>query len=265
MCFRLYIIPSIVPYSHCPATWCVKQALKTFRASLIPYLILGKPEITKRPPLIPTLIPFRWEKRAGVRNSVPNSQQTRFSFGCHSVPNSQRKPNCALFYSVFFKFAAIIDYLDYESTLPDMKRTFFSEFKFYTMDKVQDLIKNIPETPYGQASEGVQQTESQSTPSCGSARPSPAEVAGMNKVQAAKTLLIGDTRKAQAISDFVKTMFMRDMVPIADLSTQNCLYEAWLHQISNSDFMYNPDSGEPYSALDLRMQLLYNMAVDYEQ
>ena len=46
-----------------------------------------------------------------------------------------------------------MDYLDYESTLPDMKRTFFSEFKFYTMDKVQDLIKNIPETPYGQAPE----------------------------------------------------------------------------------------------------------------
>ena len=36
-----------------------------------------------------------------------------------------------------------MDYLDYESTLPDMKRTFFSEFKFYTSDKVQDLIKNI--------------------------------------------------------------------------------------------------------------------------
>ena len=36
-----------------------------------------------------------------------------------------------------------MDYLDYESTLPDMKRTFFSEFKFYTSDEVQDLIKNI--------------------------------------------------------------------------------------------------------------------------
>ena len=159
-----------------------------------------------------------------------------------------------------------MDYLDYESILPDMKRTFFSDFKFYTMEKVQDLIKNIPETPYGQAPKGVEQAESQApTSSYGSARLTPAEVARMNKFQAAKTLLIGDTRKAQAISDFVKTMFMRDMAPIADLSTQNCLYEAWLHQISNSDFMYNPDSGEPYSALDLRIQLLYNMAVDYEQ
>ena len=118
----------------------------------------------------------------------------------------------------------------------------------------------------GKAPEGVEQRErdSQSTPSCGSARLTPSEVARMNKVQAAKTLLIGDTRKAQAISDFVKTMFMRDMVPIADLSTQNCLYETWLDQISNSDFIYHPDSGEPYSAFDLRMQLLYNMAVDYE-
>ena len=62
MCFRLYIIPSIVPYSNCPATWCVKQPLKMPRASVIPYLILGKPELDKRASLIPTLILFQWEK-----------------------------------------------------------------------------------------------------------------------------------------------------------------------------------------------------------
>ena len=72
---------------------------------------------------------------ACVRNSVPNSQQTRSVFGCNSIPNSYLKPNCALFYSVFFKFAAIMDYLNYESTLPDMKRTFFSDFKLYTMER----------------------------------------------------------------------------------------------------------------------------------
>ena len=86
----------------------------------------------------------------------------------------------------------------------------------------------------------------------------------MNKVPAAKTLLLGDTRKVQAIADFVKSMFMRDIVPIEDLSTQNCLYEAWLEQISNSDFMYHSDTGEQYSPLDLRTQLLYNMVVNYE-
>ena len=86
----------------------------------------------------------------------------------------------------------------------------------------------------------------------------------MNKVPAAKTLLLGNTRQAQAISDFVKSMFMKDMVPIDDLSSQNCLYEAWLEQISNSDFMYHPDTGEQYSPLNLRTQFLYNMSVDYE-
>ena len=66
MCFRLYIIPSIVPYSHYPAIWCVKQPLKTPRASVIPYLILSKPQLDKRGPLIPTLIPFRQEKPVRV-------------------------------------------------------------------------------------------------------------------------------------------------------------------------------------------------------
>ena len=91
-----------------------------------------------------------------------------------------------------------MDYLDYESTLPDMKRTFYSGFKFYSMDKVQDLIKNIPETRYGQYPEGIEPESESTTTSSGSSRLSPAEVARMNKVQAAKTLLKGDTRKAQA-------------------------------------------------------------------
>ena len=78
-----------------------------------------------------------------------------------------------------------MDYLDYESTLPDMKRTFYSGFKFYSMDKVQDLIKNIPETPYGQYPEGVEPESESSSTSSGTSRLSPAEVARMNEVQAA--------------------------------------------------------------------------------
>ena len=114
-----------------------------------------------------------------------------------------------------------MDYLDYESTLSDVKKTFFSDFKFYTMEKVQDMIKNIPETPYGQLLEVVDPQKETTTSLCGSAKLTPAEVSRMNKIHA-----VGNTRKAQAISDFVKTMFMRDMVPVDDLSTQNCLYEA---------------------------------------
>ena len=80
---------------------------------------------------------------------------------------------------------------------------FFSDFKFYTMEKVQDLIKNIPETPYGQVPERVEPQSESTTSSYGRAKLSPAEVGRMNKVQAAKTLLLGDTRKAQAISDYI--------------------------------------------------------------
>ena len=153
-----------------------------------------------------------------------------------------------------------MDYLDYESTLSDVKKTFFSDFKFYAMEKVQDMIKNIPETPYGQLLEVVDPQKETTTSLCGTAKLTPAEVSRMNKIHA-----VGNTRKAQAISDFVKTMFMRDMVPVDDLSTQNCLYETWFEQITNSDFMYHPESGEQYSPLDLRIQLLYNMSVDYPQ
>ena len=84
------------------------------------------------------------------------------------------------------------------------------------MDKVQVLIKNIPETPYGQYPEGVEPERESTTTSSGSSRLSPAEVARMNKVQAAKTLLIEDTRKAQAICDFVKTMFIRDVLHLTE-------------------------------------------------
>ena len=158
-----------------------------------------------------------------------------------------------------------MDYLDYEATLPHVKKTYYDGFKFLTMDKVADQIKKIPEQPYGQKPDGSPADSEMppSEPSTG-CKMSSHETARMNKVSSAKPLLLGDTRKAQAISDFVKAMFMRDLVPIAD-TTQNCLYEAFLQQISNSDFMYHPDTGETYSPMDLRTQLLYVMVTDYEE
>ena len=64
-----------------------------------------------------------------------------------------------------------MDYLDFESTLPDVKKTFFSDFKFSTMEKVQDMIKNIPETPYGQLPPGLDPEKERTTGSlCASAK-----------------------------------------------------------------------------------------------
>ena len=64
--------------------------------------------------------------------------------------------------------------------------------------------------------------------------------------------------------DFVKTMFLKDLKPVKDTTKENCLFEAWLSQISNADFIYSNDTGEQYSPLDLRYQLLYNMATCYK-
>ena len=59
-------------------------------------------------------------------------------------------------------------------------------------------------------------------------------------------------------------MFLKDLKPVKDTTKENCLFEAWLSQISNADFIYSNDTGEQYSPLDLRYQLLYNMATCYK-
>ena len=58
-----------------------------------------------------------------------------------------------------------MEYLDNESTLPDVNRTFFRDFKFHQMEQVTSLIKNIPETPYEQMPPGVTQDKDKSGPS----------------------------------------------------------------------------------------------------
>lgn len=156
-----------------------------------------------------------------------------------------------------------MDYMDYESTLPHISKTFFQDFKFYSRDQVENAIHTIPDDLPDPAGYDPQAPKPKPVHHNGS-KMTPSEVARMNKVSSARTLLLGDTRKAQAISDFVKTVFMKDLSPVMDTTKENCLYEAWLSQISNSDFIYSNDTGEPYTASDLRLQLLYNMSVDYK-
>ena len=100
----------------------------------------------------------------------------------------------------------------------------------------------MPDQIYGQLPLGS--TQSQPEPA-EKGRPSskltPAEVAVMNKSPPAKSLLLGDTRKAQAIADYLKEIFrvwVLVLVPIEDTTTNNCLYDAWLTQISNVDYIY---------------------------
>ena len=156
-----------------------------------------------------------------------------------------------------------MDYMSYKATLPTISKTFYDGFKFYTREQVEHAIHTIPDDLPDPAGYDPSHPQAKPVHQNGSKMTS-SEIARMNKVVSAKTLLLGDTRKAQAVADFVKTMFLKDLVPVKDTTKENCLYEAWLCQISNSDFIYSNDSGNLYCPLDLRKQLLYNMAVDYK-
>ena len=145
-----------------------------------------------------------------------------------------------------------------------ISKTFFHDFKFYTKEAVENVIATIlddlPDPPgYYSSQPRVKPVHSNGS------KMSSAEVARMIKVSAAKILLLGDTKKAQAVFDFVKTMFLKDLKPIKDTTKENCLFEAWFSQGSNADFIYSNDTGDQYSASDLRKQLLYNMTVNYKE
>ena len=154
--------------------------------------------------------------------------------------------------------------MSYENTLPQISKTFYDGFKFYSKDVVEKAIYTLPDDLPDPAGYDPNQPQAKPVHQNGH-KMTPGEVARMNKVVSAKTLLLGDTRKAQAVADFVKTMFLKELVPAKDTTKENCLYEVWLSQISNSDFVYSNDSGNLYSSLDLRYQLMYNMAVDCKQ
>ena len=157
-----------------------------------------------------------------------------------------------------------MDYMDYDSTLPLISKSFYNGFKFYTKEQVQHALATIPDDLPEPPGYDPDKPMTKPVHSNGT-KLNASETARMNKVAAAKILLLGDTRKAQAVFDFVKTMFLKDLQPIKDTTKENCLFEAWLSQISNSDFCYSNDTGELYSLLDLRLQLIYNMSVNYKE
>ena len=146
-----------------------------------------------------------------------------------------------------------MDYFSYEDTVPFVAATYYNDFKFFNKNTVLDAIQAIPDQIYGELPLG----STQSQPEPAEKKLTPAELAVMNKSPPAKSLLLGDTRKAQAIADYLKEIFNRVLVPIEDTTANNCLYDAWLTQISNVDYVYNNETGERYCGVDLRNQLPY--------
>ena len=85
---------------------------------------------------------------------------------------------------------------------------------------------------------------------------SAAEKAKPNKY--AKALIMSDNRKAAAIGDYVKTILKKDIVPPPNPMPEdnNCVFRAFLQQMPNHDYFFNQETGEVYSANDLRNQMV---------
>ena len=69
---------------------------------------------------------------------------------------------------------------------------------------------------------------------------------------------MSDNRKAAANGDYVKTILKKDIVPPPTpmLEDNNCVFSAFLQQMPNHDYFFNTETGEVYSANDLRNQLV---------
>ena len=75
----------------------------------------------------------------------------------------------------------------------------------------------------------------------------------MSKVS--KVLNICDNKKSAAIEGYLKEHYDRVLLPTnLESDEQNCLTESVLNQVSNKDFMENPDTQELYSPQHLRLQ-----------
>ena len=148
-----------------------------------------------------------------------------------------------------------MDYMDYESTLPIISKTFYQGFEFHSREEVEKAISTIPDDLPDPPGYDPDKPPVRKPLHYNDSKLSSSGVARMNKVSAVKILLLGDTTKAQAVFD---------LKPVKDTTKENCLFEAWLSQISNSDFIYSNDTGEQYGPLDLRYQLLYNMVISYK-
>ena len=152
-----------------------------------------------------------------------------------------------------------MDVISFEETCSLIKNSSFPRLQFYQQTYVEDqVIVSIPsEGVYTQAvGEGGRKKFLEGTKPLSSKEKH-------NLTKHAKALLTSDNRKAAFLVEGLRKKFGRDVVTIQDLSTNNCLYEAVLSQISNAEYTFHHESKRPYGPQDLRLQLLYSMSVDH--
>ena len=122
---------------------------------------------------------------------------------------------------------------------------------FYQRNQVVMMVNALPDDEFNQGPT-VHKEQSGSRMKDLSA----AEKAKLNKY--AKALIMSDNRKAAAIGDYVKAILKKDIVPppCPMPEDNNCVFRAFFQQMPNHDYFFNQETGEVYSANDLRNQLV---------
>ena len=145
--------------------------------------------------------------------------------------------------------------MSYDNSVTYLEATRFKEYKFLQITDVESVIRQIPEeSPYID----IVAFDEEPLPK---GRPlTKKELSKLNKE--AKLLNITNNRKAKNIAKYIMDNFDRTLVDTLDPDTANCLFKAVLVQLSNVRFMFNET--QQYTAQNLRLQVVYFMAINYE-
>ena len=156
-------------------------------------------------------------------------------------------------------------YMSYEETIPLIRASVFNNFTFYTDEDIKAQIDLIPDNPYGQLPPGVtpEQDALAKEQRKGEHPLTSKEKANQNKY--AEALCLRDNRKASGIAHYIKNILNKEIDTSKQSSeNRNCAYGSALVQISNKDYLFDPQSGAEYSDYDFRKQVIFHMATNYE-
>ena len=149
-------------------------------------------------------------------------------------------------------------YMSYEETIPLIRASVFNNFTFYTDEDIKAQIDLIPDNPYGQLPPGVtpEQGALAKEQRKGEHPLTSKEKANQNKY--AEALCLRDNRKASGIAHYIKNILNRGIDTSKQSSeNRNCAYGSALVQISNKDYLFDPQSGAEYS------EVIFHMATNY--
>ena len=151
--------------------------------------------------------------------------------------------------------------MTYEETVPLIQASIFHNLHFYSEDQVLQVIDALPDDPYGQLPEGANPDQHKANKQAQEqeALLSSKEKNGLNKY--AEGLCIRDNRKASAIAHYCKTVMFRDIDSQKCSTNRSCV----LKQISNKDYVFDPNTGEEYSDIDFRRQVVLHCASKPEE